>query len=125
MATTTLVVDLEVLGEHHWMIHAGIPSSVAIHEMPSKDVVPWIAQHHARPLVHDTTDPWAMRAVDRPVIMGHIPLPEPLDLVHVVAIDTGAGTFDDGGRLTGVLLPERRFVIVDKTGSVRGRSPLP
>ena len=44
--------------------------------------------------------------------MGHAPRDEPLDTGDVIAIDTGAGTRDGGGRLTALLLPERKFVTV-------------
>lgn len=72
----------------------------------------------------DVGDPYALwnasgpeqsLAVDRPVIMGHHPLREPLLRAHVLAIDTGAGT-KQGGRLTALLLPERRTSSVAAPG---------
>jgi hypothetical protein len=56
--------------------------------------------------------PDEMVALDRPVIMGHVPLREPYDGGHIVAVDTGAATFRTGGRLTALLLPERTFLTV-------------
>jgi hypothetical protein len=49
-----------------------------------------------------------MLPVDRPIVMGHRQVREPLDTGEVIAIDTGAGEPD--GRLTALLLPERRFL---------------
>ena len=55
------------------------------------------------------TDPAEVPAMERPILMGHVPLEEPEDHGHVVALDTGAGR---GGRLTALLLPERELVSV-------------
>jgi hypothetical protein len=58
------------------------------------------------------TLPQAVPPVGATLVMGHVPVPEPLDLGHVIAIDTGCGTCAPDA-LTAVLLPERRFVTVD------------
>jgi hypothetical protein len=59
----------------------------------------------------NNTEPAQCLTVDRPVIMGHQLLAQPLLASHVLAIDTGAGTKGDG-RLTALLLPERRTLSV-------------
>jgi serine/threonine protein phosphatase 1 len=107
-----VVVDLEVISHRYWLIHAGLPKREAIARMPREQVVPWLVQHHPHALLHEARHPGEMPAVDRPVVMGHVPLLQPIDTGAVIAIDTGSGTFQDGGRLTAVLLPERRFVSV-------------
>ena len=43
--------------------------------------------------------------------MGHMCQVEPIDLGHVIAIDTGCGTTDPWS-LTALLLPEREFLTV-------------
>ena len=47
------------------------------------------------------------------VLMGHVPLREAQDLGHLVALDTGAGLWPARGRLSALVLPERRVVSVD------------
>jgi hypothetical protein len=54
--------------------------------------------------------PLEMPALDRALVMGHVSLDEPIDTPSLVAINTGAG--DPGGKLTAVILPERRFITV-------------
>jgi len=100
----TVLVDLEVQGTKYWLTHAGVPSGLpdsgmtAITDMPLSETI-W-----------ECRKPKLMKAVDRPVIMGHMVQWNPLDLGHLIAIDTGAG-FQDG-KLTALLLPERTFVQV-------------
>jgi serine/threonine protein phosphatase 1 len=105
------VGDLDVMGEQFWLIHAGIPVHVSLAGVPFDGVVQHLAEHHPRELLWTANDPETMPPIDRPIIMGHQPRAEPLDTGDVLAIDTGAGTLDDG-RLTALLLPERTFVTV-------------
>ena len=77
-------------------------------------------EHEPGRLIGGNCDVAAIVAVDRPVIVGHQPLVEPIDGGHVIALDSGAGTVADG-RLTAVLLPERRFVTAGETPSRAGR----
>jgi serine/threonine protein phosphatase 1 len=106
-----LVIDLEVCGVPYWMIHAGVPSTVGLRGLTPPQVVPWLVEHRPETLLWPKSDPTEMLPVDRTVIMGHLRLPEPYDGGSVLAIDTGAGT-NRSGRLTAVILPERRFVQV-------------
>jgi serine/threonine protein phosphatase 1 len=112
LESLALVVDLDVQGERYWLIHAGIPSHLDLTGVPVRGVVPWIVEHHPRTLRWSVTRPDDAIPADRCVVMGHVPLAEPVDLGHVIAIDTGAGTLADEGRLTAVVLPDRRFVTV-------------
>jgi serine/threonine protein phosphatase 1 len=111
LESLTLVADLEVMGQRYWLVHAGIPSHVPLEGIPIDRVVPHLAQHHPRELLWASNDPETMLPVDRPVVMGHQPRDKPMDNGDVIAIDTGAATLERG-RLTAVLLPERRFVTV-------------
>ena len=104
-------VDLAVGGQRFWVTHAGVPKICPAPGLTLDQVVPWLALNRPEALRHPCIDPRDMMPLDRPVIMGHQPLKDPLDLGHVIAIDTGAGTFENG-RLTAVILPERRFVTV-------------
>ena len=104
-------MDLRVGGESFWIIHAGIPLFRNTGDVPSEAIVPWMAQHHPDSLLWGNTQPEDMQRVDRTVVMGHMIQPRPIDLGHVIAIDTGAGTLPMGP-LTAVVLPERRFVSV-------------
>ncbi len=110
LAALPVALDLEVCGERYWVTHAGVPADVPEQRAPA-DVVPWLAEHQPGELVWPVTRPEAVARLDRPVVMGHVVVREPLDLGHVVAVDTGCGVVPEG-RLTAVVLPERRFVSV-------------
>lgn len=105
-----VVIDLRVGGDRYWVIHAGIPSDEALVGIAAEDVVPRLALERPDDLLWRLNDPETLVPVDRPVIMGHLPGKAPLDAGHVIALDTGAAKV--GGRLTAVLLPDRRFVSV-------------
>lgn len=104
-------IDLRVMGTAWWVIHAGVPSHVNLRGVAFADVVPFLAERHPDALLWGANDPEEMLALDRPVVMGHVRRRSPLDIGHVLAIDTGAGTIV-GGALTAVLLPERKFLRV-------------
>jgi len=106
-----VAIDLEVCGERYYVVHAGVPSTEGLVGLELEEVVPFLARSKASTLMWSWTDPETMLPVDRTVIMGHSPRPEPLDTGEVLAIDTGCGTVE-GGQLTAVVLPERRFVTV-------------
>ena len=108
----SLVIDLGVCGIRYWLIHAGVPPRAETAAMPPEQVVPWWVRHRPADLVWGTTHPADMPAVDRTVVMGHVALDDPLDTGAVLALDTGAGALGADGRLTAVILPERRFVTV-------------
>lgn len=111
LASLNTAFNLQVGREPFWLIHAGIPSTVALPTMSLPEVVPHLVAHHPATLLWASNDPREMLPVDRPVVMGHVPQKRPVNLPHVLAIDTGAGTIQ-GGALTAVVLPERRFVTV-------------
>ncbi len=105
-------VDLHVAGRAFWVVHSGIATTQGLSKAGSIDrVVPYLVANHPDILLWGHTDPAATLPVDRPVIMGHVCRREPKDFGHVIAIDTACGVWPDG-RLTAVLLPERRFVTV-------------
>ena len=105
-----IVLDLSVMGQRYWLAHAGIPSTEALPRMALDKVVPYLAEQSPMSLLWAKNDPEEMLPVDRPVIMGHVRRKRPLNTPSVMAIDTGAGM--DGGQLTAVILPERRFITV-------------
>lgn len=107
-----IVIDLGVEGDRYWIVHAGIPNSVQLAPgTPLSAVVPWLAANKPDVLLWTHNPPETALAVDQPVIMGHMPLRRPVDLGHVIAIDTGCGTCPPRS-LTALLLPERRFLTV-------------
>lgn len=106
-----VAMELRVLGEPYWLVHAGIPSTEPLRGVAFAEVVPHLARTVPASLLWAANDPDEMLPVDAPVIMGHVPREGPLDAGHVIAIDTGAGT-TRLGRLTAVLLPSREFVTV-------------
>lgn len=106
-----VVLDLVVMGERYWLVHAGIPSTEPLPGLALEEVVPHLARTIPASLLWAKNEPEEMLPVDRPVVMGHLRMRRPLDTGNVIAIDTGAGT-DPMGALTAVLLPERRFVSV-------------
>ncbi len=107
-----VLLDLEVAGQPWWVVHAGLPMHLSLRGVPPDQVLPRLARNAPEELLWPKGDPALMPALDRPLIMGHVPLQEPFDGGHVVAVDTGAATFRTGGRLSALLLPERRFVSV-------------
>ncbi len=111
LAELPYVLDLTVAGDAYWVIHAGIPGVFAFNGLLPEEVVPFLLAKHPDALLWSKTQPDMMPWVDRPVILGHVPQREPFDDGRIVAVDTGAGRWSDGG-LSAVLLPERRFVTV-------------
>ena len=113
LASLPLALELTVEGSAWWVVHAGLPPQFRFHGCRSLDeLVPWLVKHRPQQMCWAKCWPGDSMPAEHPVIMGHVPLQEPLDAGHCVAIDTGAGTFGARGRLTALLLPERRFVSV-------------
>lgn len=107
-----VAVDLTVGGASYWMIHAGVPPSIRLGPGTKlADVVPWLAENKPDALLWTHNDPECALPVDRPVIMGHVPQQAPVDLDHVIALDTGCGTCPPY-QLTALMLPERTFLTV-------------
>lgn len=106
-----VLIDLEVMGNKFWVFHTGIPPYGLNEVLPTvADVMPALVHLPTSTTLWVGIPPRMMKPVDRPVIMGHMVQREPLDLGHIIAIDTGCGI--PGGKLTGLLLPERTFVQV-------------
>jgi hypothetical protein len=104
--------DVEVAGQRFWVVHAGVPESSAWQLLEVSDpaaIVPALAERRSSTLLWSSGRPEESMVLDRPVIMGHCVVEEPLDRGRVIAIDTGCGTVA-GGKLTAVVLPERRFM---------------
>lgn len=106
-----LVGDLQVMDQRYWLVHAGIPP---LHngDITGKELIMHLVDHAPEALVWGGVAPQAVPQLDRQVVMGHMVVNEPLVNDAVIAIDTGAGTRKEGGRLTAVILPEQRFISV-------------
>ncbi|MDT0630165.1 metallophosphoesterase family protein [Rubrivirga sp. S365] len=89
-------------------VHAGLDTRKSVAENladPNPAILLWTRKHLDANLAA-----WEM-----PVVCGHTPVTEPLDTPRLIGIDTGA-VFPNRpglGRLTGVSLPERRFLSVE------------
>jgi serine/threonine protein phosphatase 1 len=97
--------------EGYVFVHAGLDPKKTVSENladPDPDVILWTREHLTADL-----SLW-----ERPVVCGHTPNPDPVDLPALVRIDTGAVFAERPGlgRLTAVRIPERRFVSVDYCG---------
>lgn len=110
LSERSVVLDLRVDGAAFWITHAGVPLSVPLPPgIGVEGVVPFLAEERPATLMWPKTPISMMLPLDRPVVMGHQPLAAPLDLGHVIALDTGCGR---GGALSAMVLPERRFLSV-------------
>lgn len=92
-------------------VHAGLdPRRSVADNLADADpeLLLWTRAHLGQPL-----DRWEM-----PVVTGHTPSPEPVDLPALINLDTGAvfAGREGLGRLTAAVLPERRFVSVRYVG---------
>lgn len=112
-----VAIDLGVMGDRYWLVHAGVPSTVSLTPeatgriLALDQIVPWLAANKPDVLLWTHNPPESSLEVDRPVIMGHMPRRRPIDAGHCIAIDTGCGTCAPF-ELTALLLPERRFLTV-------------
>ncbi len=106
-----LVVDLTVMGERFWLVHAGVPPVNTPEPLSAEQLMRHLVRHDPHVLLWGGTHPHAMPKLNHTVIMGHMVLEEPLDFGHVIALDTGAGT-REGGKLSAVVLPQRKFITV-------------
>lgn len=105
VASLPHVLGLTVADARFWLIHAGLPP---LRADPSASIEDWM-RAAGNWLLWGGAPVEARPAIDRPVIMGHMRVPQPTDLGHVVALDTGCGTHPKG-YLSALLLPERTFV---------------
>lgn len=103
------IVDLAVFGTKYWLSHAA-PSALP-RDVPTADVLPHLARTRRAELRWSGTEPAAAPVLDRTLVMGHMRQDEPVDLGHVIALDTGAG-LPGAGQLSALLLPERTFLSV-------------
>ncbi len=117
LAALPLALLLEVGGQTWWVLHAGLPPQFDFTGVSSPaGLVPWLLKMQPDQMCWAKCWPGDSLPAEHPVIMGHVPMEEPLDAGHCVGVDTGAGTFGVRGRLTALLLPERRFVSVGPLG---------
>ena len=101
------VMGINVAGQKWWLIHAGLPP---VEADPPESIEEWM-QLAGMWLLWGGAPVEYRPATTRPVVMGHMRVPHPKDLGHVVALDTGSGSHANG-YLTALLLPEREFVSV-------------
>ena len=112
LTSLPVAIDLTVCGASYWVAHAGVPPGTRPSaNLPTSEIIPWLVKNRPDALLWSNNPPEGAMVVDRPVIMGHMCRQEPLDLGHVIAIDTGCGTTDPWS-LTALLLPERQFLTV-------------
>jgi serine/threonine protein phosphatase 1 len=114
LAQLSLALDLEVSGERYWVLHAGVPPHEDQARLKPEQVVPSLVRSRGHHLLWASTRPEQVPWCGGPVIMGHVVCPAPVLLRNVIALDTGAGVLGADGRLSAVVLPERRFVTVDR-----------
>lgn len=94
-----------------FFVHAGLQPHLSVAENlhhPSEKTFLWDRSHFsARFLVWEKT-----------VVCGHTPHPEPINHRQLISIDTGCVyyMYPGMGRLCGVRLPEREFVMVNYVG---------
>jgi serine/threonine protein phosphatase 1 len=110
-AALRLVVDRRP----YWLVHAGVDGTAVTVEEPVARMRE-LAQLSPDDFLWPSRSTDDMAALDGPVITGHVPVPEPIDAGHAIAIDTGSGVWDDGA-LTAIVLPRRRFVSVHPDGT--------
>lgn len=96
-----------------FFVHAGLKPALTITENLAgygEEVFLWEREHLQ---AHEYELAW-----EKPVVCGHTPTPEPLNLDMLIDIDTGCvyHMHPKMGRLTAVRLPEREFVMVDYVG---------
>ena len=89
-------------------VHAGLdPTRTVVENLedPDPDVFLWSRDH-----LQSDLSRW-----EKPVVCGHTPVLEPIDLPRLIDIDTGAVfvTREGLGRLTAVSLPDRRFLAAE------------
>jgi serine/threonine protein phosphatase 1 len=110
LETLALALDLCISGERYWVTHAGVSTSHSFAGLALSEIVPWLVECHPSDLLWAYVDPECALPLDAPVVHGHVVRAEPLDSGSVIALDTGSG--NQNGRLSAVVLPERRFVTV-------------
>ena len=106
-----LALDLVVMGQKYWLVHAGVCNSEDFAGLTAAQVVPHMVEHKPDALLWPHTAPNDVLPLDRTIIMGHICMKRPVDTGTTIAVDTGCSTVPNG-RLSCVILPERRFVTV-------------
>lgn len=88
-------------------VHAGLDTRLSVADNlaePDPNVALWTREH----LKADLSQ-W-----ETPVVCGHTPVTEPINTPRLIGVDTGAVFVgrEGFGRLTAVVLPERRFISV-------------
>lgn len=113
LSSLPLALDLHVGSDHYWVVHAGLAPRMGIPKsLDPAHRVAWLVANRPQMMCWAKMHPEACVRTDGTVIMGHVPIDRPIDAGHVIAVDTGAGTWGAAGALTAVVLPERVFIQV-------------
>ena len=96
--------------EHYFFTHGGLDPAMSVkdnlrHYNPDRFC--WQRRHMRASLLAAGSFPW-----EKTVVCAHTPVPEPILLDRLIAIDTGCIYHNNPlfGKLTAVVLPERRIV---------------
>lgn len=101
-----------VESEHFFFAHGGLDPELTLREnllFHEAETFAWRREHLWTPWLENGDYPW-----EKTLICGHTPVPEPLVMEKLIAVDTGCVfTWKPGlGRLSAVILPERRTLTV-------------
>ncbi|MEI6756983.1 MAG: serine/threonine protein phosphatase [Chlorobium sp.] len=96
--------------EHHFFTHGGLDPGLTIKDnlrLYSPKEFCRLRMHMHPALLETQNYPW-----QKTLVCAHTPVPEPIMLEKLIAIDTGCIYKDNPmlGRLTAVILPERRII---------------
>lgn len=99
--------------KHYFFAHGGLDPELSIRDnlrQYKPDKFCWQRLHMRTPFVESGNFPW-----EKTLVCAHTPVPNPLLLDRLIAIDTGCVYHHNPlfGRLTAVVLPERRIVQTD------------
>ncbi len=94
-------------------VHAGLDTRLSVADNladPDPGIALWTRQHIGADL-----SAWEM-----PVVCGHTPVAEPINLPRLIGVDTGAvfAGRPGMGRMTAVSLPDRRFLAVETVDEI-------
>lgn len=103
-------LELVVMRARYVVAHAGIPEGTFPVGLTAPATAAWLAKFKPHLLHWAGAGPEHCARLGDTIVMGHMRRFMPVDLGHVIGVDTGCGF--PGGALSAVLLPERRFVVV-------------
>lgn len=110
-----------VESEHFFFAHGGIDPGMSIRDnlkhMKPEDFC-WMRTHLRSDYIANNRYNW-----EKTLVCGHTPIPEPVMLEKLIAIDTGCVYTDNPslGRLSAVVLPERRIVQTENLDNFTNR----